>query len=146
MPYSRAASTDGWYRWLLKANEPQPGNSGLIKHFEDMFEAPREERPWLLEYSGKLESLGANFREDADAEAARINAGRKKPSLAYRGRMKASVEAIRSVNFDVFHDPEPNNEAHANVTISDRVMVDGSGKITPGAAESFHSVLAFEAP
>lgn len=149
MPFACAEDDDVWYRWLLKATEQQPGQAGVIKYFEDRFVPPIEDgRPWVLELSGRLYSMGPDFRADAEVAAAALNARRGTPVFAYRGRWLANVRLLRANEFDVMHEPTilPHDDAHANAVVIAGDMVDSTGKIKPFAAQRFHAALSFDYP
>jgi hypothetical protein len=143
--FSLAPEDDVWYRWLLKKSEPQPGSSGIIKYYEDMFEAPTEPRPWFLELSGRLESLSPAFLNDVRERVATLNAKRRKPDLAYRGRWKALTADIRAANFEVMREPT-GDQAHANIVVEDAELIDAAGKIVTLAVKALHATMMFEEP
>ena len=146
MSISRADDFDEWYHWLLKATEPQVGDSGLQKYFEDKFGRPKEERPWSLELSGRLRSQSPNLRDDVARRCDELNERTRKQSYAYRGRWLAQVDVLRTISgLDVFHEPTDLDEAHANL-VADGTAVDTKGKILSRVVQDLLGALRFETP
>lgn len=145
--YARAPDDDTWYRWVIRNGEPQADRSGLYKYFERYFEPPAEDRPWSREISGRLESLGPNYREDAAARAAGLNEAQNRSSWGYRGRWFGNVALIRAQQFDVFHEPtlEPPDPAHANLVRERDDLFDETGKIVPFVVDDLVRCLQWEA-
>jgi hypothetical protein len=108
--YWLADDDDCWVRHVLEAKSVR-GPRLKVKYLENCLELVTG-RPWEAEISGRLLSLANDIREKADAEAARIG----KPGIRFRHVAYIMVVSVRAgLNWDVYAEPNEDDEAHANL-------------------------------
>jgi hypothetical protein len=151
--YCEAGNDDTFYRHLLKKNEVPLGQADTIKYWESRFDpqnsTPEDERPWVREVSGRIESLGPNIAGFANDEAAKLNAGKPKPYAAFRGVYRATVTSIRAIpagKFNVWSEPTDSDAAHANVVLSSAEYIDETGKVRQSVIIELTGTLDFVPP
>jgi hypothetical protein len=128
-----ADSEDTWLRPITNETHIK---RGAVHHgeFKKWLGPPDDaQKPWKLEFSGRLRSLVGSISQDAnqkvEAQKAKLRAANKPvPSaIKYCGILHSGVEHIREIadlDCDVIYEPTEDT-AHANIVIKDK----GAGEI-----------------
>ena len=124
-----ADSADTWLRSVTNSTHVR---KGWVHHaeFKKWLGPPDDAKAkWKLELSGQLLSLVKSINADAqkrvESQQNKLKAaGKPVPSvLVFSGVLHNKVEAIRKIAVfacDVIYDPQPDDDAHANIVIFDK--------------------------
>jgi hypothetical protein len=123
---------DGADTWLRSVTNSTPARKGRVHHaeFKKWLGPPDDaEAKWKLELSGQLlllvKSISADAKKRVESQQNKLKAaGKPVPSsLVFSGVLHNKVDAIRRIAViacDVIYDPQPDNDAHANIVIFDK--------------------------
>lgn len=123
---------DGADIWLRSVTNSTHVRKGRVHHaeFKKWLCPPDDAKAeWKLELSGQLLSLVKSISADAqkrvESQQNKLKAaGKPVPSaLVFSGVLHSKVDAIRRIAViacDVIYDPQPDDDAHANIVIFDK--------------------------
>ena len=124
-----ADSADTWLRSVTNSTHVRKGR---VHHaeFKKWLGPPDDAKAkWKLELSGQLlslvKSISAEAQKRVESQQTKLKAaGKPVPSaLVFSGVLHNKVDAIRRVAViacDVIYDPQPDDDAHANLVIFDK--------------------------
>jgi len=123
---------DGADTWLRSVTNSTHIRKGRVHHaeFKKWLSPPDDPKAkWKLELSGQLLSLVKSISDDAQrrvqAQKDKLKAaGKAVPScLVFAGLLHKKIDAMRKIavfKCDVLYDPQPDDDAHANIVIFDK--------------------------
>ena len=123
---------DGADTWLRSVTNSTHVRRGRVHHaeFKKWLGPPDDAKAkWKLELSGQslslVKSISADAQKRVKSQQNKLKAaGKPVPSvLVFSGVLHNKVAAIRSITViacDVIYDPQPDNDAHANIVIFDK--------------------------